>query len=357
MILGVGFLGYKKYPNVQKQVAYYMENDFSQENIYTDIDALSERLDNEILNGAESFVVYIKGIDLKKIHEINSSLNGIFGSGESYQQLGVVASEYTKIEIKVKRTTNYYVLQAYKNNTPIPKEEKKAKLLYNVVKTVLDQYITDDMTDYEKELVLHDYLVKTCKYSKDIHQSPDNDIYRAYGALVNKDAVCNGYAEALHLLFQCAGISSKFVSGTANGIDHAWNLVKIDEKWYHVDATWNDPMPDSGDKVIHPYFNVTDDIISKSHVWEKDKYPKSYVMDYNYYKVTNTYYNDFFTYKDAAYHVLVHEGKKRYEAVVENYVEKQSDMQFIFENNKRYNNVSWQTYKEGKYCVLVLEAE
>ena len=41
--------------------------------------------------------------------------------------------------------------------------------------------------------------------------------------------------------------------GTADEIDHAWNLVELDGKWYHLDATWDDPMPDQGEDALHQY--------------------------------------------------------------------------------------------------------
>lgn len=353
----IAIVCYMKSPVLQEEIAYYIEKDFSKENIYTDIEELSKRLDDEILNGAESFVVYLKDIDVNEINSINSSLNGIFGSGASYQQIGEVGNTYTKVKITVKRTTNYYALQAYLNNTPIPENEEKAKQLYNVLKTILDNKISEDMSDYQKEVVLHDYLVENCQYSSDTDQPAESDIYRAYGALVNHDAVCNGYAEALQLLFMCAGIESEFVIGTAGGIDHAWNLVKIDGKWYHLDATWNDPLPDQGKNAIHSYFNISDEIISQSHIWQKEKYPVATDMEYNYYKQENAYFYDFSTYKRVAYNEIVNKGKKRYEAVIENYIENEKDMQFIFKDNHRYKSVGWQTYKEGNYCVLVLEAK
>lgn len=357
ILAGLAAHFYLSVPAVQEKIASYTEEDFKEENIYSDIISLAERLDEEILKGSESFTVFLKDIDVNEINQINSALDGIFGSGATYQQVGAVGDSYKKVTITIKRTTNYYALQAYLNQTPIPETEEKAKQLYKTIKSILDSQITEDMTDYEKELVLHDYLVTHCKYSEDTSQSPESDIYRAYGALVNQDAVCNGYAEALQLLFMCVGIRSEFVIGTADGIDHAWNLVELDGKWYHVDATWDDPMPDQGEETIHPYFNVTDGIMAESHSWEKEDYPAADSMDYSYYIKSQLYFTDFEEYKKKAYEAMIYHGNQHYEAVIENYLEKEEDMQFIFEDNYRYNSVSWQTFREGKYNILVLKAE
>ena len=358
LVLGVTLLGcYLTMPSVQEKIASWTEEDFQEENIYSDIESVSQRLDEEIIKGSESFIIYLKDMEVNEINEVNASLDGIFGSGESYQQIGAVGDNYKKVEIHVKRTTNYYVYNAYVNNEPVPEGEEKAKALYKVVKSILDSPELLGATDYEKELFIHDYLVKNCKYSQNVKQSADSDIYRAYGALVNQDAVCNGYAEAMQLMFMCAGLESKFVTGTAGELDHAWNMVKLDGKWYHVDATWNDPKPDQGNDLLHPYFNVSDTVLKESHTWNQEKYPAAEDMAYNYYVMNNDYFKNFDEYKEKAYEVMVSNGQNRYEAVIENYTQNEEDIQFLFEDNFLYSSATWQSFKEGAYHVLILEAE
>lgn len=348
---------YLRVPAVQEKVASYTEEDFTPDNIYSDLKSISERLDEEIINGAESFTIYLKDMDVNEINQINESLDGVYGSGSTYQQVGSVGDSYKKITISIERTTNYYAVQAYLKKEPIPKNEVKAQHLYEVIKNILDTQISLGMTDYQKELALHDYLVTHCRYSENTYQPAGSDIYRAYGALVNQDAVCNGYAEALQILLLCAGIKSQFVVGTAGGVSHAWNLVQLGGEWYHLDATWNDPLPDRGSETIHPYFNVTDEIMEKSHTWEKEDYPAADSLDFNYYRQSNSYFGSFEEYKMSAYNTMVYAGANRYEAVIENYTVVDDDMQFIFENNSKYRSVSWQTFDEGAYRVLILQAE
>lgn len=361
IILTCAFMyGYWNVPAVQNVVASITEEDFVEANIYSDLESLSARLDQEILNGSESFTVYLKDMDIDEIDGINKSLDGIYGNGSTYQQVGIIGKTYKKVTITIEKTINYYVLRAYLYHEPIPMDEVKARSLYSMVSTIMRSTIHASMTDYEKELALHDYLVRHCRYSDDIDQDVNSDIYRAYGALVNHDAVCNGYAEAMQLLLRCAGVQSEFVIGTAcnsdgEWIDHAWNLVLLDGTWYHMDATWDDPVPDQGDEVLHTYFNVSDEVIGKNHQWEQRNYPKAKEMNYNYYKQTQTYFSDFSQYSADAYDVMVNTGKKRYEGVIENYEENDEDMQFIFEGNRLYNSVSWQTFQLGSYSVLVMD--
>lgn len=357
VLAGTGMYNYLYNPAFQEKIAAFTEEDFTEENIYSDLDSLSARLNEEIMSGAESFTVYLKDMDVSAIDQINGSLDGVFGSGSTYQQVGVIGNTYKKVTITIKRTSNYYALKAYTEGMPIPDTEQKAQQLYEVVTCIMDECIDESMSDFEKELALHDYLVKNCKYSQNVSQPVGSDIYRAYGALVNGDAVCNGYAEALQLLFACVGIESRFVVGTADGVDHAWNLVQLDGVWYHVDSTWNDPLPDQEGVTIHSFFNVTDTIMAKSHTWKEEKYPDALGMNYNYYVHNNLYFEDFDEYQSKAYEAMVGSGQNRFEAVIRHYQEDSNDMQFIFRDNDLYKSIHWQTFCGDEYSVLVLQAE
>lgn len=362
LIAGAILYGFYKVPTVQEKIASLTEEYFTEGNIYSDMESLAKRLDDEIIRGSESFIVFLKDMPLSELDGINGSLDGVYGRGLTYQQIGTIGDTYIKVQITTERTINYYVMDAFINGTPIPENQGKAKELYDVVASIIYSQIHDDMTDYEKELALHDYLVLHCKYSENITQDVKSDIYRAYGALVDGDAVCNGYAEAMQLLLRCVGIESQFVVGygqTANGewIEHAWNLVNLDGTWYHLDATWDDPAPNQDGVVIHPYFNVTDDIILENHKWEQEDYPKAVGMDNNYYQKQNQYFLNMEEYRLAAYRMMVDGMSARYEGVIENYQEDESDMQFIFEGNDKYNSVSWQTYALGSYTVLIMNVE
>ncbi|MBR1599665.1 MAG: hypothetical protein IJ661_12255 [Lachnospiraceae bacterium] len=347
---------YFRVPAVQEKVAEYTDEEFTTDNTYSDLEELAGRLDEEILKGSESFNVYLKDMDVSEIDNINHLVTGIYGSGDTYQQIGSFGDDYKKVTIKVKRNINYYVLNAYKTGGELPSDIAGARILYGRVKEIIDTCITPGMTDYQKELALHDYLVANCHYSENTDQEADSDIYRAYGAIINGDAVCNGYAEALKLLFDCVDVESQLVVGTADGIDHAWNLVKIGESWYHLDATWDDPLPDKGEVIIHPYFNVSDEVISDNHIWNREDYPKATEMKYNYYVFNGNYFESFDDYKTHAYKEMVSHGNTRYEAVIENFDENDDAMEFLFDGNLRYSSLNWQTFESGKYRVLIMEA-
>lgn len=148
-------------------------------------------------------------------------------------------------------------------------------------------------SDYKKEKFLHDRLLDRCSYAKGVSSVSDGwQYFTAYGAIVDGKAVCEGYSKAFQILLSKAGISAYTVKGYADDIRHMWNVVKIDENWYHVDPTWND----SDDGENYEFFNLSTDEIEKNHkidsIVEDDTeanrnffLPECVSMSMNYYNV------------------------------------------------------------------------
>lgn len=112
--------------------------------------------------------------------------------------------------------------------------------------------------DFEKALVLHDYLVLHCEYQK----SNSTICNTAYGTLVNQSSVCQGYALAYKYLLDKVNIESYLV--TSDNMNHAWNMIKLDGAYYHVDITWDDPTSDQFGYAQHDYFLLSDDTIKNT---------------------------------------------------------------------------------------------
>lgn len=126
--------------------------------------------------------------------------------------------------------------------------------------------------DYERERYLHDQLTENCTYdtqAASVAAEADPAAYTAYGALVERAAVCEGYAKAMQLLLRRAGIPCTLVTGKSgeNNEAHMWNLVKINGNDYHLDPTWNDSQNGS----LHTYFNLTTESISATHTLDSNQ--------------------------------------------------------------------------------------
>lgn len=120
--------------------------------------------------------------------------------------------------------------------------------------------------DFSKELYIHDYIIDKCQYVDKVGGSYSS----CYGCLVKGAASCEGYAKAMKFLLDAVGVENYIASGLTQ-VDkavkpegHAWNIVKINSRYYHVDATWSDPV-NSEVENRYAYFNVSDDEISKTH--------------------------------------------------------------------------------------------
>lgn len=154
-----------------------------------------------------------------------------------------------------------YNSHIYNLNTELP-------LFLETAETILAGMPTG--SDYEKELYLHDALIKkvTYTYSKLEEQN-------GYTTLVEGKGVCAGYAFALQYLLMRTGIQSYYVVGYA-GENHAWNLAKIDGEWYYVDATWDDPLTGSGSdsaySPFHTYFNLSAEMMAEDHTLSGQPY-------------------------------------------------------------------------------------
>lgn len=171
-------------------------------------------------------------------------------------------------------------------------------------------------TDYDKILYIHDYLVSEADYDTYAYEnidssSPSQDILAsttAYGAIVNKKAICSGYSKAMQYLAEAAGIRSTVVTGYKNdGESHMWNFVILDGAYYYIDVTWDDPVfisQTSNDKnnIFYNYFCMNSAELMKTHSID-GKYnivlPECTEEKYNYF-IYNNLYLDSYTFDDVS---------------------------------------------------------
>ena len=167
---------------------------------------------------------------------------------------------------------------------------------------ILSTLVAQDMPEYRKALVIHDWLVNNSRYNIDNMDEAGNHL--AYGPMVRGWSVCMGYAEAALMLLKAAGMEAYYIAGDGIGRDgtpeaHAWNAVRVDGQWYLMDATWDDPVSDDGTQYLyHNYFLVTDTKLSEDHIWDRTGLPYCDGIAWNadlalaaYEADTNTYYD------------------------------------------------------------------
>ncbi|EJV69719.1 S-layer homology domain-containing protein [Bacillus sp. N5-665] len=202
--------------------------------------------------------------------------------------------------------------------------KEQTEYVMKQAKAIVSSITQVGMDDHEKVKAIHDYVVKHISYDTSYKA------YTAYEALVNRSAVCQGYALLTYQLLKEAGIENHFVVGTGDGQPHAWNLVKIENKWYHLDTTFDDPVPDEQGRVTYSYFNLSDEQIARNHEWNRSDYPQATT---NYYSTLTNKIAAGST-KNPAYQQILKDTKLNYlgnEYIANNYNEFKNKMQ------QRYN--------------------
>ncbi len=193
---------------------------------------------------------------------------------------------------------------------------------------IIKREIKPGMTDYDKVLAIHDYIIKNARYDMENLKRgtlpPESS--SPYGVLVKGVGICEGYAKAMKLIMDRLEIPCLYVTGYADGEGHAWNMVAIEGRYYHIDLTWNDPvMPNGSDVLRHDYFNVTDGEMGVSHTWDRDAYPACASVTHNYYYqrgLVATSYDEFY----ELLRLAMHNKAKHLTFRVPNYDERSYDI-------------------------------
>ncbi|MBQ8533556.1 MAG: hypothetical protein IJ462_01840 [Clostridia bacterium] len=138
------------------------------------------------------------------------------------------------------------------------------------IKEIITSTVTPEMSDYEKELRLHDYICENMTYNRDAADKADEDRtseelrnWSILGALFDNTGVCESYSKIFQLLLYNIGIPCTQLSGHTDD-RHMWNAVKIEDEWCYVDVTWDD-LEARGLEYNHSCFNMSEQILGYEH--------------------------------------------------------------------------------------------
>lgn len=172
------------------------------------------------------------------------------------------------------------VLLAYETGDMSALSDMNRSIL-DAAKNVIEKEISDNMSDYEKELAVHDWMTGWSSFDMNMFSHApavraEADNRNPYGFFINKSAMCHGYSSTFQLFMDMLDIECITVFGTpgGNGVEHSWNMVRLDGDWYCVDTAWDDPI---GGSPCHTYFNVTSDYLRSGsiHRWDDTSVPEA----------------------------------------------------------------------------------
>lgn len=155
---------------------------------------------------------------------------------------------------------------------------REDKAVLDAAREIFAQYVTPDMSDYDKERALYAWLTENVRYDRSHYepQGAPRTSYEPYGPLIKGKGVCLGYATAFQLLMDMADIECITVVGAAfySREDHAWNMVRLNGNWYCADPTWDEGGSNG-------YFNVTSDWMAfTDHQWDYGNTPEAVMEDH-----------------------------------------------------------------------------
>ena len=204
---------------------------------------------------------------LKRLEEERSG----DGEGEEHATAEdgvVIAEEYT-----IRPTTA--ISDAYLSGDSSALSDKEKETL-EMASKILDEIITDGMSDYEKELAVYHWMVANLNYDSGalvVIPETDQDSDNPYGVLKYHNAVCVGYATTFRLFMQMLEIPCMVVHNS--DLYHSWDLVQLDGHWYHVDI-----YSDVGE-TGYANFNLPDEVRMQQQDWDTDFFPNADALTYN----------------------------------------------------------------------------
>lgn len=206
--------------------------------------------------------------DVSKMSEdsvLLSNLNSFVSPYNSYSTISTYTTPALnkKVEIEIKKTYN---------KQAISDVSKKIDEIYSSLN--LDNYDTKG-----KIRTIHDYIIDHTKYDNlKINNIKDNTYHSttAYGLLFEEYAVCSGYADTMALFLDKMNIPNMKVASAT----HVWNLIYLDNKWYHLDLTWDDPYSADGTNTKNYNFflidyNTLKNWNTKEHVFDETIYKEA----------------------------------------------------------------------------------
>lgn len=244
----------------------------------------------------------------KRIYD--AALQCFQNRGKSFSVPGSIQVAELSIGVLNDHPEIFYVGQEFKVLTTLMRRDILPVYLYSPAEVaqirrklddvsyrIINDLINDHQSEYDKVRSLHDYLKSNLEYdtvAASSHRPNERNIVEAHniiGALLKNKCVCEGFAKAFKFLCNKIGLECWVVSGKGSSSigagPHAWNIVRINGYYHHVDVTWDNQYSDSSAVPNYGYMNLSDEEIAKDHTWNRNHYPRCSSSPYNYFRVNN----------------------------------------------------------------------
>ena len=263
----------------QKEVVLTASNDYSRDysfNFVSLTDDFSPKNYQDLLNiyftilnsGEDEFSFYCQDDYKECLTDVDnlandqktlSAINNFVHPFNSFRHLETTYDDYGKVTLNIDHIYN----------------SSEIKLINAKVKEIEKEIWNNTMSDEEKIKQAHNYIINNSKYDKD---RSDNNIVNyksdtAYGTLLEGYSLCGGYTDAMELFLEDLNIKSYKIASE----NHVWNAVYLNNAWYHLDLTWDDPITNDGSDILeYNFFLITtpelEEIENEQHNYDKTIY-------------------------------------------------------------------------------------
>lgn len=209
-----------KYKRFTYEEDYYPYTSSDLENMYFNI----------LNNGWDNFTFYCPeeytscNDDVKKLgenEELISAINNYVNPFNSFVYIDTSMNNYGEISLTIH---NVYT-------------DEEIITINSIIDEIILELNLNNLNDKEKIRKIYDYLIDSITYDETYQLGDyESNSTNAYGALINKKAVCSGYSDAIALFLDRFNIPNLKISSD----EHIWNFIYIDGSWKHLDATWGD---------------------------------------------------------------------------------------------------------------------
>lgn len=196
-------------------------------------------------------------IKLVSNKETLSNVNNFVHPYNSFETINASYDDYGQIDLTINKVYS----------------EEDIKILNDEVDKIIKSKIKKKMSVKKKIEVIHNYIINNGKYATDKirKKHPDKSYNKAGDILINKVGLCSAYSDAMALFLYEFGVDNYKIASDS----HIWNLVNINNKWLHLDLTWDDPVTQTGVQKLETIFMLIDnDELNKLKV-SKHKFDKT----------------------------------------------------------------------------------
>ena len=192
------------------------------------------------------------------------NINNYVHPYNSYRRVSISINSFDKVTINVEKS--------YTNDNINSVNQK--------IEEISSEIIHDDMSNKEKIIAFHDYIIDHTVYDSAYVTTNLNDIdnpsHKAIGPLFFGTSLCGGYADVMAIFLNKLNIPNYRISSA----EHIWNFVYLDNNWYHLDLTWDDPVTDDGSNIrLNTFLLITtdqlEDLNTNYHIYDKNIYPEA----------------------------------------------------------------------------------